>query len=183
MSFCSSEAVNTTTRNRRSPGWRRSHSRTPNPSKRGIFKSSNSIVGSGCSARSAKAPSPFRYATATSPFFTYRTGAVTPALENASFKSITSSGKSSATKIRKPSAIPQKIEFQPQPTISTDITCSRFNYHSFLKLCFRRASPLCPQQGENSSKKAEIFGKVDNDRPPPSAAATLYFVTGPDLLG
>src|SRR5215831_4899288 len=130
MSIDSLEDVSTTIGSRFSPGCERIHPSTSSPERRGSLRSSNTSTGNGYASRSANGLSPDRYATASSPFDTVRTGFRMRAFPNARWIRRTSFGSSSTTRITWPELTSvlarSRLELDPEPAAVTGI---RFDPH------------------------------------------------------
>src|SRR5262245_60123132 len=128
MSIDSLEDVSTTIGSRFSPGCERIHPSTSSPERRGSLRSSNTSTGNGYASRSANGLSPDRYATASSPFDTVRTGFRMRAFPNARWIRRTSFGSSSTTRITWPelTSVLARSRLDPEPAAVTGI---RFDPH------------------------------------------------------
>src|SRR5262245_4320468 len=131
MSMDCLEEVSTTIGSRFSPGRERIHPRTSSPERRGSLRSSSTRTGNGYSSRSAKGPSPDRYATASSPLDTVRTGFTMCAFPKARWINRMSLGSSSTTRITWPEFTSGplfrcRLELDPEPAAVTE---TRFDPH------------------------------------------------------
>src|SRR5260221_3808974 len=131
MSLDSLDDVSTTIGSRLSPGCARIHPSTSSPERRGSLRSSSTRTGNGYASRSANGPSPDRYATASSPCDTVRTGFRMRAFPNARWVRLTSLGSSSTPRITWPAPasgpLPRcRLELDPEAAAVTE---TRFDAH------------------------------------------------------